>query len=340
MKILLVTDAWEPQVNGVVRTYQNIIKILKTRDVDIQVVHPHYKNFKTIPLPGYPEIEIATNPKLLIVELEQALSSNRHIHIATEGPLGLTARIYLAKRGYPFTTGFHTLFPEFIQKRFYIPAKILYPFFRWFHNRAVATLVPTTKIRDQLIDKGFSKPSVWTRGVDFNLFNPSRRTNPSRYIVYVARASKEKNIDEFCNLNYDRKIFVGDGPYLPELKQRYPEVEFVGKKQGPELAELIANADVFVFPSKADTFGIVILEAIACGTPVAAYQEPGPLEVIQLMRNGHCSKDLQVSVNFCTTIDREEVYKTSTEWTWERSADNFIEGITHGRQSLYSDSTS
>jgi glycosyltransferase involved in cell wall biosynthesis len=239
MKILLVTDAWEPQVNGVVRTYQNIIKILKTRDVDIQVVHPHYKNFKTIPLPGYPEIEIVTNPKLLIVELEQALSSNRHIHIATEGPLGLTARIYLAKRGYPFTTGFHTLFPEFIQKRFYIPAKILYPFFRWFHNGAVATLVPTTKIRDQLIDKGFSKPSVWTRGVDLSLFNPSKRTNPSRYIVYVARASKEKNIDEFCNLNYDRKIFVGDGPYLPELKQRYPEVVFVGKKHLQGFAKMV-----------------------------------------------------------------------------------------------------
>jgi glycosyltransferase involved in cell wall biosynthesis len=325
MNITLVTDAWEPQVNGVVQTYKNVIPLLPGK---VSVIHPYLPMIKKKALPGYSEIELAINPWRIKPLLDDAIRDNNYIHIATEGPLGLYARRYMKEVGYNFTTCFHTMFPEFIEKRLKIPAALLYPFFRWFHGPSRGIFVSTTGMANHLDRKGFSNIKMWTRGVDQKMFNPSRRSNPDRYIIYVARASHEKNIDDFCRLNYDRKIFVGDGPYLKDLKSRYKDVEFVGMKRGKQLAELIANADVFVFPSKTDTFGIVLLESIACGTPVAAYPEPGPIEVIKQMHNGYYCNELQVAVNHCMSLDREKVYESSQEWTWERSAKQFTEGIT------------
>lgn len=327
MNITIVTDAWEPQVNGVVNTYKNTIPILEKK-AKVSVIHPNAPTLKRRPLVGYPEIEIVINPWQIGHVLDAAIRENHFIHIATEGPLGLYARLHLSKNKYSFTTCFHTLFPEFIEKRFKIPSFLIYPFFRWFHGKSKALLVPTTGMVDYLESRGFKNLAVWTRGVNMDIFNPSRRTNPGRYIVYVARASHEKNIDEFCQLDYEKKIFVGDGPYLEELKNKYTDVEFVGKKQGTKLAELIANADAFVFPSKTDTFGIVLLESIACGTPIAAFPEPGPKEVITQMENGYYCNELQISVKNCMYIDREVVYESSKEWTWERSADQFFSNIT------------
>jgi len=327
MSITIVTDAWEPQVNGVVNTYKNILPILRERN-KVHVVHPYLDCFKRNPLVGYREIEITLNPWRCKPLLDLAMENKDRIHIATEGPLGLYARIYLKSKQYSYTTCYHTMFPEFIEKRLYIPSSFTYPFFRWFHNDSKKIFVSTKETKYKLEDLGFKNLAIWTRGVDPALFNPNRRNDPKPYIIYVARASKEKNIDEFCELGYERKVFVGDGPYLEELKRKYKDVEFVGKKTGIELAELIANADVFVFPSKADTFGIVLLEAIACGTPVAAYDEPGPMEVIKQTVNGYYCTDLGMSLKQCLKADRNKVYETSQEWSWERSAEQFLEGIT------------
>jgi glycosyltransferase involved in cell wall biosynthesis len=215
------------------------------------------------------------------------------------------------------------MFPEFVEKRFGIPAKCLYPYFRWFHSNSAAVLVPTKGIKDYLEEKGFRNLHVWTRGVNRDIFNPERRTRPQNYIVCVSRVSKEKGLDDFCKLHYTRKVLIGDGPYLKELKSKYPDVEMIGKKEGVELAEWVANADVFVFPSKTDTFGIVILESLGCGTPVAAYNEPGPRETIIPGYNGYIDDCLERAVKMCLNIDREGVFESSKKWTWQKTSNIF-----------------
>ena len=323
MRIAIITDAWEPQVNGVVRTYQNVIKDI----YGVEVIHPYSPGLKRIALPNYPEIEVVYNPWEIKRKLWRLMYENYSIHIATEGPLGLYARKILAKRKYTYTTSFHTLFPEFIQKQFGLPAKLFYPYFRWFHKKSKHILVPTNGMKYKLENLGFQNLKVWTRGVDFEIFNPKRRQQTKPYIVCVSRISKEKGLDDFCQLKYNRKVLVGDGPYLNELKEKYPDVEFVGKKEGIELARWIASADVFVFPSKADTFGIVILEALACGTPVAAYDEPGPRETIFNGVNGHYGDDLQKAVTICLSLNRGDVNSSSRNWTWQRARQQFLEAI-------------
>jgi glycosyltransferase involved in cell wall biosynthesis len=322
-KIVIITDAWEPQVNGVVRTYQNTIKCID----DVKVIHPYLSMFKRVSLPGYKEIEVATNPWKMTRNLRSLMNSYHKIHIATEGPLGLYARMYLQRKGYPFTTSFHTLFPEFIQKRTGIPAFVFYPYFKWFHSKSTSVLAPTHSMETHLTSHGIKNVKVWSRGVDSSIFNPSRRKDFGSYIVCVSRVSKEKGLDDFCNLDYNRKILVGDGPYLDELKNKYPSVEMVGKKQGIELAELIASADAFVFPSKSDTFGIVILESISCGTPVVSYLQPGPKDVIINHYNGMMGDNLQENLSDCIKINRNDVYESSKQWTWERATKQFLEAI-------------
>lgn len=323
MKILIVTDAWEPQVNGVVRTYQNTIKNI----YGAEVIHPYTPGLKRRPLTGYKEIELTVNPWVIRQKLWVAMYENKNIHIATEGPLGFYARYILNKHRYPYTTSFHTLFPEFIESRFKIPAKWIYPYFRWFHKNSKRILVPTIGMQDYLKEKGFENLVVWQRGVDSTIFNPTRRKDTKHYILCVSRASKEKGLDDFCKLKYNRKVMIGDGPYLEELKQKYPDVEFLGKKEGIELAEWIASADAFVFPSKTDTFGIVILESLACGTPVAAYDQPGPRETIMTNYNGCIDEDLQKAVNVCISLNRGDVYRSSRNWTWERATQQFLEAM-------------
>ncbi|NBP02423.1 MAG: glycosyltransferase family 1 protein [Proteobacteria bacterium] len=331
MKLLIATDAWSPQVNGVVNTYKNILPILQASGLQIDILNPYSDGFKRSVLSLYPEIEYVTNLSQVKKILQQKIDTSTFIHIATEGPIGLATRNYCAKNKIPFTTGFHTLFPEFIAKRFWIPSWITYKYFRWFHSRSETIFVPTSAIKRYLKKKGFNNLRVWTRGVDTQLFTTLRSTHrfPKKpgYILCVSRASKEKGIDDFCKLNHPNKVFIGEGPYLESLKKKYPDVTFLGKKVGEELADWYANADCFVFPSKTDTFGIVLLESIASGTPVAAYPEPGPLEVILNGRNGAMDNDLSKALEKALLCDRYETYLTSGNWTWANAAKQFMERI-------------
>jgi len=327
LKICIVTDAWKPQVNGVVRTYENICKEMKDMGVEYVVLSPDLQRFKTFAMPGYKEIELVMNPWKLFSLLNHYNKEGYKFHIATEGPLGLFARLYCNKHVINYTTSFHTLFPEFIQTRYKIPVFFTYWYFRWFHSKSKSVFVPTIDMKKHLRNKNFKNVDIFTRGVDSKIFNPKRRNKNESYIVCVSRVSKEKGLDDFCKLKYNRKVLIGDGPYLEELKKKYPDVEMIGKREGAELAQWVANADVFVFPSKADTFGIVILESISCGTPVAAYEQPGPKEVISNGINGYYGEDLQMNLVMCLTLNRADVYESSKNWTWKKATQQFLEGI-------------
>lgn len=325
MKIIIATDAWTPQVNGVVNTYRNVIASLEEQGIKIDAITPYLQDFKRNTLRIYPEIEYVTNVESVAKVLKSKLTADSYIHIATEGPIGLMVRNYCVHRKIPFTTGFHTLFPEFIKERFFVPTWVTYPYFRWFHSKSAAILVPTVQVKNHLVGKKFKNVEVWTRGVNLSLFNPSKKTKANtNYILCVSRVSKEKGLDDFCKLNHPNKVLIGDGPYLESLKEKYPDVRFLGKKVGEELAEWYANADCFVFPSKSDTFGIVLLEAIASGTPVAAYPQPGPKEVIIEGRNGSIDEDLQAATERAMVCDRYATYLTSEKWTWKNSAEQFL----------------
>jgi glycosyltransferase involved in cell wall biosynthesis len=328
-KICIVTDAWEPQVNGVVRTYQNICKQLNELNIEHIVLNPNLQGFKTIPMPGYNEISLVINPWKLFAFLDKYMKNGYVFHIATEGPLGLFARIFCQKNGLTYTTSFHTLFPEFIKAQHKIPTFLTYPYFRWFHKKSVCVMVPTKNMLLKLTGEKFSNLKLWTRGVDSKIFHPnySQLKDKQPYLLCVSRISKEKGLDDFCKLNYPRKVLIGDGPYLQKLKQKYDDVEFLGKKEGKELATWFANAEAFVFPSKTDTFGIVLLESISCGTPFIAYDEPGPKEVIEEKINGIIVDDLQKGIDIIATFDREKVYNSSIKWTWQKSAKQFLENI-------------
>lgn len=320
-KILIISDNLPNQINGVVTTFRNVEKSLSSNNCEVVYIDPtHFKHFDC---PGYPEVKLSI--PLKIGEKIKNCGAD-YVHIATEGPIGLFARFYLNKNKIQYNTSYHTRFPEFLNKIYKIPEKVTYAYLKWFHKKSKKVLVPTTEMKKNLSEKGFKNLSVWTRGVDGSVFNPKRRNNPQNYIVCVSRVSKEKGLDDFCKLK-GNKVLVGDGPYLEELKKKYPDVNFVGVKMGIELAEIIANSDVFVFPSKTDTFGVVILEAIACGTPVASYIQPGPLEVVIPMFNGMYGDDLQSSVTSCYQINRREVFESSKSWTWEKSAKQFLDSF-------------
>lgn len=327
MKVCIITDAWKPQVNGVVRTYENICKEMRRMGIEYVVLSPDLQRFKTVSMPGYNEIKLVTNPWKLNILLNNYMKERYKFHIATEGPLGLFAKFYCNKNGINYTTSFHTLFPEFIKVRYKIPLSFTYWYFRWFHNKSKSVFVPTLDMKKHLESKRFKNVNIFTRGVDSNIFNPKRRNKDESYIICVSRVSKEKGLDDFCKLKYNRKVLIGDGPYLNELRKKYPDVEMIGKKEGVELAEWIANADAFVFPSKSDTFGIVILESISCGTPVVAYEQPGPREVISNGINGYYGEDLQMNLVMCLSLNRADVYSSSKNWTWKKATEQFLEGI-------------
>ena len=320
-KILIVTDNLPDQINGVVTTFTNIEKNLVLDGYSVLYLDP--RQFSHFDCPGYPEVKLSF-PWQIGKKIEKMDAD--YIHIATEGPIGLFARFHFNKRRIAYNTSYHTRFPEFLKKIYKVPEWITYKYLKWFHKDSKRVLVPTNEMKNDLESRGFKNLSVWTRGVDTNIFNPKRRTRPENYIVCVSRVSKEKGLDDFCQLK-GNKVLIGDGPYLKELQEKYPEVTFLGVKKGAELAEWVANADVFVFPSKADTFGVVILESIACGTPVASYIQPGPLEVIEPMYNGMYSDNLQHSVTACYQINRSEVYRSSKTWTWQNSTKQFLQAL-------------
>jgi len=328
-KILIITDNLPDQINGVVTTYKNIEACAIRDGYTVDYLDP--SRFRYVDCPRYNEVKI-TFPWAVGKKIEEI--NPDYIHIATEGPLGLWARAYLAKCGIRHNTAYHTKFPEGLKTLFGIPESVTWRFVRWFHKHSGKVLTTTeTMVRD-LQDHGFDGEVIpWTRGVDREIFNPSYRgeTVAGRPIlVCVARVSKEKNLEQFFELDYPgaTKIMVGDGPMLDTYKKQYPEVIFTGFKTGKSLAEYYANADVFVFPSRWETFGIVMIEAMACGTPVAAFPCDGPKDVIDDGVTGYMDENLADAVFMCMQLDREEVLEGSQRWTWDNAWKIFKENLT------------
>ena len=316
--ILIVTDNLPDQINGVVTTYKNIETHAILAGYNVVVLHPGW--FSYINCPGYNEVKIAY-PRNLGKKIEEI--GPDYIHVATEGPLGLWARAYLSLANVRHNTAYHTKFPEGLKKLFGIPECITWRFVRWFHKHSGKVLTTTDSMVRELKAHGFDGEIIpWTRGVDRDIFYPRKREPDPRYkLVCVSRVSKEKNLEDFFELDYPGadKIMVGDGPMLETYKKRYPDVEFVGFKTGSDLAYYYNLADVFVFPSQWETFGIVMIEAMACGTPVAAYPCQGPEDVIDQAVTGFMNENLSDAVTACLQLDRERVYKGSQRWSWERA---------------------
>ncbi|MGD9869096.1 MAG: glycosyltransferase family 4 protein, partial [Hyphomicrobiales bacterium] len=294
MRVLIVTDAWRPQVNGVVRTYERLRDELSLIGYETEMLTP--ETFPTLPCPTYPEIRLAlAGPRAVSERIARARPD--FIHIATEGPLGLMARRYCRKHRRPFTTSYHTRFPEYLSARLPVPRSWGYACQRRFHNASSGTMVATASLAASLRQRGFRRLMAWGRGVDLDSFTPGPRhamAGRRPVFLYVGRVAVEKNVTAFLDLDLPgRKIVVGGGPQLDAIRMAYPAVEFTGPLEGAELARAYANADVFVFPSLTDTFGNVLLEALASGVPVAAYPVTGPLDVIGDAPVGELDRDLR-----------------------------------------------
>ena len=319
-KILIVTDNLPDQINGVVTTYKNIEACAVLDGYHVVYITP--RNFRYFDCPGYNEVKIAFTWEM--GKKIEALSPD-YIHIATEGPVGLCARKYLSKHNFRYNTAYHTKFPEGLRALFGIPEAITWPLVRWFHKHSGKVLTTTDSMVKELKEHGFDGELIsWTRGVDRNIFSPILRDEwhgQEKVLVCVSRVSKEKNLQDFLELDYPNsyKIMVGDGPMLETYKKQYPDVTFTGFKTGIELAKYYANADVFVFPSKWETFGIVMIEAMACGTPVAAYPVQGPKDVIDEGVTGFMENDLSTAVHRCLGLNRDKVFEGSKRWSWENA---------------------
>jgi 1,2-diacylglycerol 3-alpha-glucosyltransferase/glucuronosyltransferase len=325
MRLLLITDAWSPQTNGVVTTLRHVRRELRASGVDVAVIHPGL--FRTVGLPSYPEIRIAINPWRVGRMIRAARPAA--IHIATEGPLGIAARLYLARRSIPFCTSLHTKFPEYVARRTGLPTGLGYRLLRWFHRPSCATLVTTASHRRELERYGMGRLVVWGRGVDAEAFAPRIRAGRSRpRLLYVGRIAVEKNLEAFLGMDIDAdKVVVGDGPARTELQARYPDADWVGYRFGDELATYYADADVFVFPSRTDTFGLVMLEAMACGTPVAAYPVTGPADVVIDGVNGALDDDLSIATHRALGIPRDACREYALRYSWRVIAGRLMEHL-------------
>ncbi len=328
MRILIATDAWHPQVNGVVRTYERLEEELALLGVEVGFLTP--SEFNTLPCPTYPEIRLAL-PGLRHVAQRLAAEMPDAIHIATEGPVGLMARRWCLARRVPFTTSFHTRFPEYLAQRFGIPTGWVYALQRRFHNAGAGMMVASPALATELEARGFERLMPWSRGVDTELFHPRDVrlfATGEPVFLYVGRVAVEKNLDAFLELALPgRKVVVGAGPMLATLRSRYPDVVFTGKKTGEDLARCYASADVFVFPSLTDTFGIVLLEAMASGLPVAAFPVVGPLDNVVQGETGILDMDLRKACLAALALDRSRVRELAVTYSWERAARLFISNI-------------
>lgn len=326
MRVLIATDAWKPQVNGVVTTYYNLEREAANVGVSLSFLTP--SGFRTIPLPTYNEIRLAMiRPRDVRRRVEE--DSPDFIHIATEGPIGLAARSYCLEAGRRFTTSYHTRFPEYISARFPVPLSWGYRFERWFHNAGAAVMAASRSLCDDLAAQGIRNVRLWSRGVDLNLFKPrpvDRFRMPRPLFLYAGRVALEKNLEAFLDLDLPgTKAVVGGGPQLEELKRRYPKAVFTGPKFGQDLAEHYASADVFVFPSLTDTFGVVLLEALACGLPVAAYNVMGPKDVVANGAVGVLGDNLRDSALAALEIDRKACRSYAEQFSWTACARRFSE---------------
>ena len=331
LRILIVTDAWAPQINGVVRTLESLGRELEGMSHKVRYVTP--ENHTTLPLPTYPEIRLALFPRQAIMRAMDEFHPNA-IHIATEGPMGLCARAVCQERGYRFTTAFHTRFPEYVHVRFpFIPESAVYGALKAFHAPASATMVSTKSLQRELEAQGFRNVVLWSRGVDVDLFTPQKGTRsgePQRYgdrphFLYAGRLAVEKNVEAFLALDLPgTKLVAGDGPQRTELESRYPNARFLGQKTAAELAGLYAASDVFVFPSRTDTFGLVLLEALACGTPIAAYPVQAPLDVLGGAEIAVLDEDLRAACLEALAIPREACRAFVRERSWRVAAEQFL----------------
>jgi glycosyltransferase involved in cell wall biosynthesis len=326
MRILLVSDAWFPQINGVVRTLSRVKEELEAQGHDFEVISPDL--FPTVPCPTYPEIRLALFPGKRLRDKIEGFAPEA-IHIATEGPLGIAARRYCIRRRLPFTTSYHTKFPEYVSARAPVPTSLGYAVMRWFHGASKGVMVATPTLRRDLESRGFKNVKSWSRGVDVELFRPRNDHAldlPRPIFLYVGRVAVEKSIEDFLRLDLPlgTKVVVGDGPQLPALKARYPEAVFTGAKQGEELARHYASADVFVFPSRTDTFGLVMLEALASGVPVAAYPVPGPNDVIDGHGVGVLDEDLGFAALQALAIPPQRCRAHALKHSWTACAEQFL----------------
>jgi glycosyltransferase involved in cell wall biosynthesis len=328
MRIVIVSDAWYPQVNGVVRTLDTLRQGLEQRGHEVRLITP--ERFRSVPCPSYPEIRLALATPRRIGRLIEDFRPCA-IHIATEGPLGLAGRRHCVRHHRPFTTAYHTRFPEYIHARWRVPLSVTYRLLRWFHAPASAVMVATQSVEDELKRRGFGNIRRWTRGVNTDLFHPRDKdflTAPRPISLYVGRVAVEKNVEAFLGLDMPgTKVVVGDGPALDRLKRRYTDVRFVGVMTGEDLARYYAAADVFVFPSKTDTFGLVLLEALASGVPVAAYPVPGPLDVIGQSGAGVLDGDLGCAVRRALAIPAEVCRRRALAFSWDASVRQFLDSL-------------
>lgn len=323
--VLIVTDAWHPQVNGVVHTIERIGAELSKRGIRVEYLTP--QDFWTVPMPGYQEIALAMARPDAVGRCVSAVRPDA-IHIATEGPLGYLARNYCVRRGLPFSTAYHTQFPEYLHARLPVPLGLSYRYMHWFHSAATWCLVGTHSLQRQLQQRGFNNTAIWSKGVDTDLFSPAVRAelpHPGPIFLYVGRVAVEKNIEAFLMLDLPgTKIVLGGGPSLERLRLDYRDVVFAGRRQGPELARYFASADAFVFPSRTDTFGLVLLEALASGTPVAAYPVTGPIDVIGSAPVGVLDEDLRTAALKALHVSRQACRAYSLQYSWAASADQFL----------------
>lgn len=328
-RILIFTDAWAPQVNGVVRTLETLGRDLESRGCEVRYATPQGR--LTVPLPTYPEIRLAVLPRRKLERLVDEFAPDA-IHIATEGSIGIAARAICRQRALPFTTSFHTRFPEYVNARFrFVSKDAVYAFLRWFHAPASAVMVATESLRAELEANGFSNVRIWSRGVDVELFRPIPDASLpyARPIwLYVGRIAVEKNIEAFLSLDLPgTRLVIGDGPARAHLGHAYPQVRFLGPKTGEELVRHYAASDVFVFPSLTDTFGLVILEALACATPVAAFPVQAPRDVLGSAPVAALDSDLRAACLRALEIPREAARAFALSHSWQNCTDQFLSNL-------------
>jgi glycosyltransferase involved in cell wall biosynthesis len=331
MRILVATDAWHPQVNGVVRTLTMMAESAQKFGVDVVFLTP--QSFRTVALPSYPDLRVALPLPAHVARLI-AEAKPDNIHIATEGPIGVLVRRYCRKNGIPFTTSFHTRFPEYVSARAPIPESWVWAVLRRFHGRSGAVMAATPALAAELRSRGFRNIVLWPRGVDAELFHPRAADLglPRPVLLSVGRVAVEKNLEAFLDLDVPgTKVVVGDGPARAELEKRYPKAVFLGARQGESLAEAYAAADLFVFPSMTDTFGLVLLEALASGVPVAAFPVSGPRDVIGSAPVGALNDDLRVACLTALGASRQACRDFALKHTWAASARAFVDNVLRAR---------
>jgi glycosyltransferase involved in cell wall biosynthesis len=344
LRIAIASDAWFPQVNGVVRTLSATVDGLRARGHQVELITPD--RFLTVPMPGYSQIRLAMAPRFTARRILEDFGP-QIVHIATEGPIGWAARGWCRAHGVPFTTAFHTRFPEYASVRTGLPVDVFWPIMQRFHGPSRAVMVATPSLSAELAARGIGQTRRWSRGIDHSLFRPDGdllpeiANLPRPILLNVGRVAPEKNLEAFCELDTPgSRVVIGDGPTLADMQRRYPQVHFLGPRTGAALAAAYRSADCFVFPSKTDTFGLVIIEALACGVPVAAYPVPGPLDILGAQGCGEdaqlprpvaaLDEDLGAAVARALTLSRADATALGASYSWENATNQFLAAVRHG----------